>query len=66
MTDVNTVLKLDRYERGAVLESLLEQRNELIRENRPTDTIDAVLIKMSRAKQERQRGADRERERDGR
>ena len=39
------ILKLDRYEHGVVINALNEMRNGLIGEERPTDIVDAVLIK---------------------
>jgi hypothetical protein len=58
--DDKTVIKLDRYEVGAVLNSLIDERNDLIREKRPTDTIDEVILKVHHAKP----GRDRERSSD--
>ena len=58
--DKNTILKLDPFEFGAVLESLIDERNGLKREDKPTDTVDSVILKMSRAKN----GQEQERDRD--
>ena len=46
MGEKKRILELDKYECGAVFESLNEKRNQLIQENRPTDTIDDVLLKV--------------------
>lgn len=39
------VLELDRYEHGVVINALNEMRNDLIGESRPTDIVDALLLK---------------------
>lgn len=39
------VLSLDRYEHGVLINALNELRNDLLREERPTDAVDDVLIK---------------------
>ena len=40
------VLTLDRYERGVVVNALNEMRNDLLEEERPTDIVDEVLLKV--------------------
>jgi len=44
------ILRLDRYEYGVVFNSLNEFRNDLIKEHKPTDVVDDVIIKISKAK----------------
>ena len=39
------VLTLDRYEHGVVV-ALNEMRNDLLEEERPTDIVDEVLLKV--------------------
>ncbi len=39
------ILALDKYEHGVVINALNDMRKELIEEQRPTDTIDDLLIK---------------------
>lgn len=39
-------LELDKYECGVIFHSLKDKRNEMIKENRPTDAVDDVLIKV--------------------
>ena len=40
------VLTLDRYEHGVVVNALNEMRNDLLEEERPTDIVDEVLLKV--------------------
>ena len=54
-------IELDRYERGAVLLALTDERNKLLSEKRPTDTVDDVLIKLSKIKPKKRDGRDAER-----
>ncbi len=39
------VLTLDQYEHGVVINALNELRNDLLKEERPTDIVDEVLLK---------------------
>ena len=39
-------LTLDRYEHGVVSNALNEMRNDLLEEERPTDIVDEVLLKV--------------------
>lgn len=57
------VLTLDRYELGVVVNALNEMRNDLLEEERPTDIVDEVLLKVidAPAKKVRRR-SDEERE----
>ena len=43
------VLTLDRYEHGVIINALNEMRNDLLEEERPTDSVDEVLLKASDA-----------------
>ncbi len=40
------VLTLDLYEHGVVVNALNEMRNDLLEEERPTDIVDEVLLKV--------------------
>ena len=40
------VLELDKYEYGVVFHSLKDMRNEMLKENRSTDAVDDVLLKL--------------------
>lgn len=39
------VLSLDQYQHGVIVNSLNDKRNDLIKEKRPTDIVDEVLLK---------------------
>ena len=56
------VLTLDRYEHGVVINALNEMRNDLLEEERPTDIVDEVLLKVidARTKKEKRRDEARE------
>jgi len=61
MKEEKRVLELDKYEYGVVFHSLKDKRNELIKEQRPTDAVDDVLLKVidAPAKKERRRDEGR-------
>ena len=40
------VLTLDSYEHGIMIRALNELRNDLLEEERPTDIVDEVLLKV--------------------
>lgn len=46
MSDGKRILELDRYEHSLLLHSLNEQRNQMIKEQEPTDAVDAILLKL--------------------
>jgi hypothetical protein len=54
------ILRFDKYEYSVVFRSLNVLRNDLIRDGKPTDAVDDVIIKMSKAKvkHERERWRD--------
>lgn len=56
------VLTLDRYEHGVVINALNEMRNDLLEEERPTDIVDEVLLKVidTPTKKEKRRDEARE------
>ena len=39
------VLSLDQYQHGVIINALNDKRNDLIKEKRPTDIVDEVLLK---------------------
>lgn len=55
-----SILELDRYEHGVVINALNEMRNDLIGEKRSTDIVDEVLLKAIDAPTRKARGKLRE------
>jgi len=51
------VVELDRYQRGAVLSALAEERNHLIKAGRPTDTVSEAILKVASAPTKKRRSA---------
>lgn len=49
MKEKKRILQIDRYEQGFIVETLNEKRTELIRQNRPTDFVDEILLKTIKA-----------------
>ena len=39
------VLSLDQYQHGVIVNALNDKRNDVIKEKRPTDIVDEVLLK---------------------
>ena len=56
------VLTLDRYEHGFVINALNEMRNDLLEEERPTDIVDEVLLKVIDAPTKKEKRRDEARE----
>ena len=56
------VLTLDRYEQGVVINALNEMRNDLLEEERPTDILDEVLLKVIDAPTKKEKRRDEARE----
>lgn len=52
------VLTLDRYEHGVVINALNEMRNDLLEEERPTDIVDEVLLKVIDAPTKKEKRRD--------
>ncbi len=46
MKDTYKILELDKYELGIIINALNELRNKLIQEQRETDAVDEVLLKV--------------------
>lgn len=55
-------LTLDRYEHGVVINALNEMRNDLLEEERPTDILDEVLLKVIDAPTKKEKRRDEARE----
>lgn len=46
MSNDKKTLELDRYEYGIIFHSLKDKRNKMLQENKPTDAVDDVLLKV--------------------
>ena len=46
MSDDRVTLELDKYECGVIFHSLKDKRNQMLKEERPTDAVDDVLLKV--------------------
>lgn len=53
-----TVVLLDQYERNILINALNEFRNNLLQEQRSTDAVDELMIKIHEAQQKRLRVAE--------
>jgi len=58
MKEEERVLTLDDYEYGVVVNALNELRNDLIKEERPTDAVDELLLKTIDAPSKKQKRRD--------
>lgn len=56
------MLTLDHYEHGVVINALNEMRNDLLEEERPTDILDEVLLKVIDAPTKKEKRRDEARE----
>ena len=52
------VLSLDQYQHGVIVNALNDKRNDLIKEKRPTDIVDEVLLKALDAPRKKVRWKD--------
>ena len=60
MVDDKIVVTLDSFEQRLLVGALTDFRNELIREERPTEDVDALLLKViDAAPQKERKKADR-------
>lgn len=50
------VVELDRYEHGVLVNTLNDERNQLLAEGRATDALDEVLVKVAEAPTKKRRG----------
>ena len=46
MSEEKKTLELDKYECGVIFHSLKDKRNAMLKENKPTDAVDDVLMKV--------------------
>ena len=46
MSEGRVTLELDKYECGVIFHSLKDKRNQMLKEERPTDAVDDVLLKV--------------------
>ena len=46
MSEDRVTLELDKYECGVIFHSLKDIRNQMLKEERPTDAVDDVLLKV--------------------
>lgn len=46
MSGEKKTLELDKYEYGVIFHSLKDERNQMIKEGRPSDAVDDVLLKV--------------------
>lgn len=60
MKEEKRVLTLDAYEHGVMVNALNELRNDLIKEERPTDTVDDLLLKTIDAPTKKQKRGNRD------
>ena len=56
--DNTMVVELDRYEHGVLINTLNDERNQLIAEGRSTEALDDVFIKVVGATSKKRRGRD--------
>lgn len=55
MSNEKRVLELDQYEHSLLIHSLNERRNQMIKEQEPTDAVDEILLKIIDASIARER-----------
>lgn len=46
LSNEKRVLELDQYEHSLLIHSLNERRNQMIKEQEPTDAVDEILLKI--------------------
>ena len=46
MSGEKKTLELDKYEYGVIFHALKDERNQMIKEGRPSDAVDDVLLKV--------------------
>ena len=54
MSEEKKTLELDKYECGVIFHSLKDKRNAMLKENKPTDAVDDVLMKVIELIEEQQ------------
>ena len=53
MCDDKRVVAVDKYEYGIIVNALNDKRTELMKEERPTDAVDEVMLKVIDAPKKR-------------
>jgi hypothetical protein len=53
--EATVVVELDRFERGAVLTALNDERTQLLEQGRPTDTVNEAIVKVALAPAKKRR-----------
>lgn len=56
MKEERYLIALDQYDRNIILNALNQLRNQQIAQERPTDPVDDLILKVSRAPTKRIRG----------
>ena len=58
MKEEQRIISLDQYEEGAVITALNDMRNKDLKENKSTDFVDDLLLKILHAPQKKVRRRD--------
>ena len=53
-----TVIEIDEYDRNIIIRALNDLRTSMIREKRPTDPVDDLMVRIYEAKQKHRRVAE--------
>ena len=61
--DEKRVIEVDEYQRGLIINSLNNKRNELVEQGRDTEFVDETLIEVMDAPTKKQRKRNRAKER---
>ena len=60
MTDTGVTVNLDSFEQRLVVKGMNKFRNELIRDEKPTEDVDDILLKIIDAPPQKRKRDDRE------
>ncbi|MBQ9030691.1 MAG: hypothetical protein IJ106_04470 [Parasporobacterium sp.] len=60
MTDTGVTVNLDSFEQRLVVKGMNNFRNELIRDEKPTEDVDDILLKIIDAPQQKRKRDNRE------
>ena len=61
--DEKRVIEVDEYQRGLIINSLNDKRNELVEQGKDTEFVDETLIEVMDAPEKKQRTRNRAKER---
>lgn len=50
-----TTIEVDEYDRNIIIRALNDMRTALLKENRPTDPVDDLMVRIYESKKKRQR-----------